>query len=182
MTVTTAVYQPVIVPYDENAESYRVEIEIVGPEAFELWYLDVDENRTLAPPDHYTVNFSGRASPIYDSLTFRLNPIKVPAGTVTLSIERNTPITQLLDFKEFGIFPMLDIEFTLDKHMMICQEIAYRKCDAEVGELEMTQLIEFDAYTPLRANEVNFSVQNLIDILLAIATSAESCRDRPEET
>lgn len=182
MTVTTATYQPVIVNLEDGVDTYRVEMEIVGPEALELWYLDADENRTLAPTDHYTARLSGVAIPIYNALFFTLNPVKIPEGTVQISVERNTPITQLLDFKEFGVFPMRDIEYTLDKHMMICQEIAYRKCDADVGGLEMTQLISFDPYTPLYANEVQFSVQKLIDILLAIATSAESCRDRPEET
>jgi hypothetical protein len=74
------------------------------------------------------------------------------------------------------------IEYTLDKHMMICQEIAYRKCDADVGDLEMTQLIEFEPYTPLLAAELNFQIQKTFDILEAIANSAEDCRDRLDET
>jgi hypothetical protein len=73
------------------------------------------------------------------------------------------------------------IEFTLDKHTMICQELAYRKCDALVGT-EMTQLIRFEAYTPFRANEVTFALDKIIAILAEIAASAEDCRDRPEET
>lgn len=182
MTVTTATYQPVIVPFVAGQDTYRVEMEIVGPEAFELWYLDSDDNRTLAPPDHYTVRFSGDAVPIYDALEFTVNPVKVKANTVNFSVERNTPITQLLDFQQFYEFPMRAIEYTLDKHMMICQELAYRKCQADVGSLEMTQLISFDPYTPLYASEVTFSVQKLIDILFAIDASAEDCRDRPEET
>ena len=182
MTVTTAFYQPVTMAYDPLVDTYRAQIEMIGPEAFELWYVDANEARTLAPPDHYTVRFSGQAIPIYDALFVTVNPLKVPAGTVTLSIERNTPITQLLDFEQTYNFPMRDIEYTLDKHMMICQELNYRKCDADTTGLEMTQLISFDPYTPLYANEVTFSVQKLIDILFAIASTAEVCTDRPEDT
>lgn len=180
MTVTTATYQPVVIPLESGVETYDFELEIIGADAFELWFIDADDNRTLASTDVYTVAFNG-PPPIYDSGSVSLTR-PAPEGTITLSIERNTPITQLVDFKAHEAFPVNLMEFVFDKHMMICQEIAYRKCDAEIGDLEMTQLIDYEPYKPLRANEVQFSVQNLIDILLAIATSAESCRDRPEET
>jgi hypothetical protein len=179
VTVTTAVYTPIEVNYVPNKTEYTFELEIIGADAFELWYLDADGNRTIASTDRYVVEFNG-PPPIYDSgkVTLTRDP---PEGTAQLSIERNTPITQLLDFGAFEPFSMNMIEFTLDKHTMICQELAYRKCDALVGT-EMTQLISFEAYTPFRANELTFALDKIIAILAEIAGSAEDCRDRPEET
>ena len=179
MTITTAVYAPVSASYVQGTDEYAFVLEIIGPEAFELWYLDAANNRTLATPDRYVVSFNGQP-PLYDSGQVKLTK-PVPAGTTTVSIERNTPITQLLDFNNVDPFPMNMVEFTLDKHMMICQELAYRKCDALVGT-EMTQLISFDAYTPFYANELTFSLDKIIAILAEIAITAHDCRCVPEDT
>ena len=178
MTITTTFYQPVVVAYT-GVTSYQFQLETVGPLAFELWYIGADDSRSLASPDRYTVTFSG-VSPLYDAGTVKLTK-PAPEGTASLSIERNTPITQMLDFKAFSAFPLNMVEFTLDKHMMICQELAYRKCDAVVTT-QMTQLISFDAYTPFYASEITFALQNIIDILNQIAGTAQDCSCVPEDT
>ena len=179
MTITTAVYTPVEVNYNPLVEEYAFVLEIIGPEAFELWYVDAAGTRTLASPDRYVASFNGQP-PLYDSGQVKLTR-PAPEGTAVLSIERNTPITQLLDFNNVDPFPMNMVEFTLDKHTMICQELAYRKCDALVGT-EMTQLISFDPYTPFYANEVTFALDKIIAILAEIQATAEDCRDKPEDT
>lgn len=177
MTVTNLDYTPETAVYDPEVDEYTFTFEIIGPSAFELWYIDATDGRTRASTDRYLVQFDG-PDPIYDGGRVTLTK-PAPEGTVTLSFERNTPITQTLDYNRYDAFPMKSIEFTLDKHMMICQELAYRKCDADVGDLEMTQLLSFDPYRPLLASDLNNQLQKTFDILAAIAASAEDCRGTP---
>jgi hypothetical protein len=48
---------------------------------------------------------------------------------VEISIERNTKITQQVDFQPYGPFPANIVEFALDKLTMIAQELDVRKCN-----------------------------------------------------
>lgn len=186
MTVTTALYQPEVKTYVPGQEEYTFELEMSGVEAFELWYVDNTdpeaEVRTRAPTTDYLVTFNSQP-PIYEGGTVKItNFNNIPSDTTVVSIERNTPIYQLLDFSEFTAFPLKMIEYTLDKHTLICQELAYRKCGAVVEGTEMTQLISFDPYTPFYATELTFALDKIIAILAEIAATATDCRTRPELT
>ena len=179
MTVLNESYAPTLIPYTEGVDVYSFEYEIIGPDAFELWYVDTNDDRTLASPDRYYVTFTGSA-PLWNGGTVTLT--KPPLdGTTTLSLERNTPLTQLLDFGEWSAFPLRMVEFTLDKHTMICQELASRKCTVTVSG-GMTQLISFDPYTPFYADEVTYALDKIIDILNEISSTSTDCSTTPEDT
>ena len=140
MTIT-AIYTPELYEYREvDWGPYPFLFESIGAEAFEVWAVDVNLVRTYIPPADYTVVFNGE-TPIYDggSVTLTKDP---PFGTVKLSLERNTPITQLVDFYPYGRFGANVIEFALDKLTMICQELDARKCnkvDQNTGDTQTTQ-------------------------------------------
>jgi hypothetical protein len=139
MTITT-IYTPELNDYVDLGP-YDFIFESIGAEAFEVWAVDANLVRTYIPPADYTVIFNGN-TPIYDggSVTLTNAP---PDGTVSLSLERNTPITQLVDFYPYGRFGANVIEFALDKLTMICQELDARKCnkvDQNTGDTQTVQV------------------------------------------
>ena len=125
MTITV-IYSPESQNYT-GLVTYPIGFESIGAEALEIWAVDASGNRTYLPPSDYTSLFYGD-TPIYDGGEFTMT-VPPPVGTVSLSIERNTPITQLVDFQPYGRFGANIVEFALDKLTMICQEIDARKCN-----------------------------------------------------
>ena len=128
MTITT-IYAPEPYAYT-GITTYPFGFESIGAEALEVWAVDVDGNRTYIAPSNYTSEFfPSNGAPIYDTGELTLTSA-LPAGTVTISIERNTPITQLVDFNPYGRFGANVLEFALDKLTMICHELDVRKCNS----------------------------------------------------
>lgn len=125
MTVTV-IYTPETSVYIGQG-TYQFTFESIGADAFELWAVDATGARTFITTNDYTTEFNG-ATPIFDSGAVTITN-DLPAGTTSISMERNTPITQLVDFQPYGRFPADVIEFALDKLTMICQELDARKCN-----------------------------------------------------
>ena len=126
MTVLAETYTPDVLAYTGLGD-YDFTYDIIGEEALEVYALNAAGDRTLIAATEYTVVLSGLA-PIWDGGTVTVTGT-IPADTTQLSLERNTPITQLVDFSAYWSFPSKDVEFSLDKLTMIAQEIEYRKCD-----------------------------------------------------
>ena len=173
-------YEPEV--YTPTAERfYRFSFPCVGPEAIEVYEIGGGTVRNLVRVQDYAVKFSSHTTdPLKSNGSIQFNRPHT-LGTTNIAIERNTPITQLVDFPVFRNFNGRMVEFALDKLTMICQEIAERKCDAVVTT-PMTQLIKFTAYDDFKASVLNFAMNKLRDILQEIDDSAESCRDNPEGT
>lgn len=92
-------------------------------------------------------------------------------------IERNTFIDQTIDFPHrHSPFNGRMVEFAFDKAMMICQELAERKCQVDVTT-PMTQEIVFASYDDFKASVVNFQVNKTFTILQEIDASAEDCTE-----
>ena len=125
MTITT-IYSPEINDY-VGLGPYSFLFESIGADAFEVWAVGDFDERTYIPPSNYIATFVG-STPIYDGGEVTLT-VEPPVGTLSLSFERNTPITQLVDFNPYGRFGANVIEFCLDKLTMICQELDARKCN-----------------------------------------------------
>lgn len=101
------------------------------------------------------------------------------SGSVAVSIERNTLIDQTADFPfRDGGFNSRAVEFALDKAMMICQEIASRKCNV-VTTTPMTQEIVFRNYGYFPEKHINFQMQKTFDILAEIDASGDDCSETP---
>jgi len=120
------IYIPTVRDYI-GLDDYVFDYDIVGAIALEVWAVDAADVRTFIAPTDYTLVLNGTA-PIYDGGTITLTA-EAPVGTVFLSLERNTPITQLVDLQQYGKFSADVVEFMIDKLTMICQEIAASKCD-----------------------------------------------------
>jgi hypothetical protein len=156
--------------------------ECLGLQALEVWAeTETDTPGTydrvqLAPQEYYVV-FGGGA-PTFLAGTVTLTG--AIASTVDrISIERNTPITQLADLKNFGPFKMPTLEFMLDKMVMIIQELAYRKCGFLYPD-PIAQPYRFDEYTVLSATVVDAALLNVTTLINAILTGGTDCRTNPE--
>jgi hypothetical protein len=140
-----------------------------------------DTERYLMPVTDYTLTFNG----FFDLplLTQGQVQFTVPhgAGVTSVTIERNTLIAQTTAFPSVEQFRENNVEFTLDKAMMICQEVFQRKCDTVVNTA-MTQELTFDPYDTFMASLVNFQVDKTFTILQEIDASALDCRAFPEDT
>lgn len=173
------IYQPE--RFDVNADmEYQFSFEHVGLQSIEVYELDADSNRTLVGPTDYTAAFGVDRLPLYAGGTITFSRPHTP-GTERVAIERNTRITQLVDFPTGRNFPAVMVEYTLDKATMICQELVARKCDA-VATTPMTQTITFHPYGYFPAAAINSALDKLIAILNEIDGTAEDCRDRPGDT
>jgi hypothetical protein len=103
-------------------------------------------------------------------------------GTTRVVVERNTLIDQTVDFPDNRYFNPRQLEIACDKHTMIAQELAVRKCLADTGELDMAQKVTITQYDDYKGSVIQFMLDKITAILLAIDTTAEDCRTRPEET
>jgi hypothetical protein len=172
--------------YNVNtAQVYEFTFPCADPSVVEV-YENVDEvTRYLLPVTDYQLTFEGTFDlPLLTQGTVTFNvPHREDVTSVTF--ERNTLIAQTVVLPSLGSFNSFRgdiIEFTLDKAMMICQEITVRKCAEIPDDLPMTQEIIFGAYDTFSASLVNFQVDKTIQILQQIDASAIDCRDKPEQT
>jgi hypothetical protein len=156
--------------------------ECLGLQALEVWAeTETDTPGTydrvqLAPQEYYVV-FGGGA-PTFLAGTVTLTG--AIASTVDrISIERNTPITQLADLKNFGPFKMPTLEFMLDKMVMIIQEMLDKKCGVTFTEIPL-QPFRFDEYTVLSATVVDAAIEAVADYITVLLTTGTDCRTIPE--
>jgi hypothetical protein len=140
-----------------------------------------DEIRYLIPVPDYRLTFDGTFDlPLLTQGTITYN-IPHREGVTSITVERNTLIAQTVALPSVSSFREDIIEFTLDKAMMICQELSQRKCDVGVNTA-MTQEIVFGPYDTFSASLVNFQVNKTFVILQEIDSTALDCRAFPEDT
>lgn len=151
-------------------------------EVYEIIVVDGTSYRYLVPVTDYIIYPNG--SPRYPVrrggrvvFTRRLS-----AGAVDVVIERNTLIDQTIDFPTVRVFNPRMVEIAADKATLIAQELAERKCSADVGTLTLTQEVTVSQYDDLKGSVVQFMVDKLTSILLAIDQTADDCRATPELT
>jgi hypothetical protein len=172
--------------YATNAEQvYSFTFPAADPSVVEVYENVAGEDfRYLIPVADYQLTFAGTFDlPILTQGTVTFN-VPHREGTTSINIERNTLIAQTVSLPAGGRqqeFRENIIEFTLDKAMMICQELSQRKCDVVVNTA-MTQELIFGPYDTFSAALVNFQVNKTFVILQEIDASAEDCRATPEET
>lgn len=186
MTITTINYQPSFVTPTEFGERLPFDFPSIGLAAIEVYEITLGGARTLVSLDSYFIEFAGERG-------FRnaqeggrvIFTVPYREDTFVISIERNTLISQLTDFKKFGLFSMDNIEFTLDKITMILQEIAFRKCNKEGGPYvttEITQLVDFYPYGPFRAETLDFVIDKATTIAAEIKAAKTDCSNDLENT
>ena len=186
MTIVTTNYSPTYHDPGEFGEELRFDYPTIGRIAMEVFEITEEGVRTEASLDSYKMIFSGGFSPriIEDGGTVIFTrPYR--EDTFVISIERNTPITQLTDLKKFGNFHMDIIEFIMDKITLILQEIAFRKCNQEGGPYvttEITQLVDFFAYGPFEATTLDFVIDKATAIALEIKLAKNDCSNDLENT
>lgn len=156
MTVET-LYEPVLLFADGGP--YDFEIESIGLEAIEIYEIDDQFRKFLVPLQDYRIDFTGVA-PLFDGGTVFFNR---PHGSdiLTVAIERNTRIVQLVDFPQRGIFSPDILEFAADRATMIAQEIAERKCDIVTGPVLLDPFYD-DVYTLLHFDDAD-QAQTFLD-------------------
>jgi hypothetical protein len=74
------------------------------------------------------------------------------------------------------------IEIAADKATLIAQELVVRKCNASVGDLDLKQKVTITQYDDLKGSVINFMLDKITAILLAIDQSADDCRATPDLT
>lgn len=182
MTITID-YVPEVYPVNTvyyGVPAYWFLMESIGLEAIEVYEVDeAADTKTLVDIADYYINFGGVA-PLYDGGILVMNR-QHPANITHVRLERNTRITQLVDFYRVGIFHPQTLEFVLDKATMICQEISARKCKDTIEgvpeTIAISQLIDFYPGGPFEAATLEYAVQKLIDIIIEIEAASEDCRD-----
>jgi len=163
---------------------FYFDFESIGPVAFEIW-LETETatpgvfDRELLSPQYYQVVF-GDTGPIYSGGAAIIAPNTVPDTVTQLSIERNTPITQLCDFTNFSSFMMDMIEYTFDKQTMIIQELAYKKCNAGISDI--TQELTFDPQDVLYESMIDYANNRLINYMAQMVANGIDCTDNPGGT
>ena len=178
-------YEAIKIPWVPWNTEYGLFItfESIGASALEIW-LETETvvpgvfDRVLLAPQYYTAIFSGRP-PTYSGGAAIIAARVVPDTVSQLSIERNTPITQLVDFNNFDSFFMDNIEFSLDKQTMIIQELAYKKCSVNVT-VPIDQLLTFDPQDVLYSTMIAFALDKLIAYMVEMVANGDSCFDEPE--
>jgi hypothetical protein len=152
-------------------------------EVYEIIPVDGTDYRYLCPPQDYTITTFGRNNRYPVSRGGRVTfTRRHSAGATTVSIERNTLIDQTIDFPTVRPFNPRQIEIAADKATLIAQELAVRKCEADVGDLVLTQEVTITQYDDLKGSVINFMLDKLTAILLAIDQSATDCRATPDQT
>ena len=192
MTILTTNYQPEYFTPGETNDAgdeitvFRFLFPIIGRIALEVYEITLEGVRTLVPLDHYDVIFAGSAGARRISTGGRVTFTRpYRDDTFVVSIERNTPITQLADFKKYGLFHMDAIEQTMDKITMILQEIAFRKCNKycrAYATTEITQLVDFYPYGPLRASTLDHVIDKATAIAVEIKAAKNDCSNDLENT
>lgn len=179
-------YAPVqYVPREDGR--YRFPWEAAGSEVIELYEIDVVGNARQVKPQDYDVLFYDGDARVGGGLTREEGEARmtrpVTPGTALVSVERNTLITQTVDFPTANQnrFKSRIIEFMLDKCTMIAQELRQRKC-ISAPSLPITQEITFYAYGTYDDVLINAAVQKLVTILEELKANAEDCRSTPELT
>jgi hypothetical protein len=177
MTVALA-YAPESFAPQSKAKSYKFDMESTGLSSIEVYEIYADDVRLLLPASRYTIEFSG-TQPIFDggNLLITNGP---RAGTESIVIERNTIITQLVDFNRVKKFTPDILEFTLDKATMILQEINKRKCGDEIPDIFQT--IDLFPYGPFGATILNDALTLLVDTIKAMEAAKDDCSCDPELT
>jgi hypothetical protein len=187
MSILTKFYLPALVVPVAWGESLRFDYPTIGDEAMEIYEINALGVRTLTPLDSYYILYSG-AIGVQTAISGGNVIFTRPYldDTVEISIERNTPIYQLADFKQFGEMHMNVIEFVMDKITMIMQEIAYRKCNVSDGEtgttIEIDQLVDFYAYGPFRATTLDFVINKATGLAAEIKAEKTDCSEDLENT
>lgn len=184
--VYTAPTTAVITSYDEGQE-YTFDfsfLENSSIEVYEIIPVDGTNFRYLVPVQDYTLRPRGSTSryPVKRGGTITFTR-RHSANATTVSIERNTLIDQTIDFPSGPrAFNPRQIEIAADKATLIAQELVVRKCEADVGDLDLTQKVVITQYDDLKGSVIQFMLDKITAILLAIDQSAEDCRARPDET
>jgi hypothetical protein len=153
-------------------------------EVYEIIPVDGTNFRYLVPVTDYTIRPINQTSryPVKNGgeVTFTR---RHSAGATSVVIERNTLIDQTIDFPSAPeVFNIRQIEIAADKATLIAQELAVRKCLADTGDLDLQQKVVIRQYGDLKGSVINFMLDKLTAILLAIDQSAEDCRATPEDT
>lgn len=151
-------------------------------EVYEIIPDGADELRYLVPVTDYTLfAYNQPRYPVSRGgiVTFTR---RHSANATKVVIERNTLIDQTIDFTLQRTFNPRQIEIAADKATLIAQELVVRKCEADVGDLELTQEVVISQYDDLKGSVIQFMIDKLTAILLAIDQSAEDCRANPELT
>ena len=193
MTVLV-MYAPRVVParraggdpglIDGRHRRYGIPWESAGKDDIEIYEIARDANaaerrRERVRPQDYEIRYNKQfRSPINESGNVTITRPH-PDWVTHVSIERNTLIDQTVDLKRWSAFNGRMLEYALDKHTMIAQELVQRKCTA-VTSIPITQEITFSAYDDLKASVVNFAVNKLLTILWEIKQTAVDCKDDVE--
>ena len=180
------IYQPV--QYDTlNAnQKYHFGYNFIEDSSVEVYELIEEEGVTykyLVPVSEYRIQpLTNRPRyPVKDGcyVIFTRNHA---VGTVGVRIERNTVIDQVADFPKHAYsYNGRMIGTAFDKHTMIFQELAQRKCDV-VTTTPLTQEVDWTAYDDFKASVLKFSVDKLFTIAVEIDATGEDCEDRLEDT
>lgn len=156
--------------------------ECLGLQALEVWAeTETDTPGTyarelLAPQDYYVTFGGGTPTALGGTVTLT----GTIASTVDrISIERNTPITQLADLKNFTPFKMPLLEAMLDKMIMILQELLFKKCGISFTSPALQPYV-FREYTVLYASVVDTAIEAVAYYILLIDADATDCKADPE--
>jgi len=184
--ILTDDYSPAEQTIGEPHELIRFPWPSVGLESIEVYEVDAEGVYTLVSANDYTVFFSGANGFLLDYTGGKVQFTRLYSeGATAVSIQRNTLMTQTVDFLNREIFTPEIIEFALDKHTMILQEIAFRKCEDTGGtpvSTSITQLIAFSAYGQFMAEALSLGLDKLTQISFEITQAKESCENTPELT
>jgi len=146
-------------------------------EVYEIIELDAVEYQYKVDIQDYQLDWNqvNRRYPLKKNGKVTFNRLH-SVGTVRVRIVRNTLIDQTIDFPPYSAFNSRQVELAFDKHTMIFQEIADRKCNASTTT-PITQEIQWGAYDDFKASVMNFAVEKLFDIAQQIEASADDCSD-----
>lgn len=180
MTVTTTSYAPVVTTINADLEypfafPYSEDISI---EVFEI--LNTGQRVRVDAQDFTLSTSTPFREPTKQGGVIAFNR---PHGSTVeeVSVERNTLIVQNADLPVVDALNTRMVEYTLDRLTLILQELASRKC-ATVTGVTVDQRLVFGSYFALPAASIDAALDKLTAIALAIDTTAEDCRGRPEDT
>jgi len=185
MTVLTTNYQPVYFTPVTAGESIRFTFPNTGLASIEVYEITIGGTRNLVSIQDYTIEFAGAPGLRKLSTGGRVKFTRAYRDdTFVISVERNTPITQLADFKQVGEFHMDTVEFVMDKITMILQEIAFRKCNKAGGPYvgDVNQLVDFYPYGPFSAATLDFVINKATAIAAEIKAAKNDCSNDLENT
>ena len=155
--------------------------ECIGLEALEVWLetgtaeRGVYDRELLAPQDYYVTFGGGSPTSIGGTVTVTRS---VPGTVDRVSIERNTPISQLTDLKKFSSFKMPTLEKMLDRLIMIVQELLDKKCGVLFTTVPL-QPYRFDEYTVLSATVVDAALEAVKDAIDVLQATGTDCTANP---